>query len=150
MNQEVLTYLRSYISYAQDNLAKLLPPAMVAINNRTSSKTGFSPFFLTHGYNLEPIRRRSTLLSSGTNPKARADAFINRLHDGQEIAKAAMKTAQQIMEHNANRGRRPAEKLKVGDKVWLNLRNVTTPQQKKKLSWINAKYKIMREVAPDV
>ena len=61
MNQEVLTYLRAYISYAQDNWAKLLPPAMVAINNRISSKTGFSPFFLTHGYHLEPIQRRTIL-----------------------------------------------------------------------------------------
>ena len=150
MNQEVLTYLRAYISYAQNDWATLLPSAMVAINNRTSSRTGFSPFFLTHGYHLEPIKRRYSPSSSGINPKARANAFINRLHKGQELAKAAMATAQQIMEHNANKGRRPAEKLKVGDKVWLNLRNVTTPQLKKELSWINAKYKITREIGPDV
>ncbi|KAI0999184.1 hypothetical protein K3495_g9011 [Podosphaera aphanis] len=61
-----------------------------------------------------------------------------------------MVTAQKIMEHNANKSRRPAEKLQVGDKVWLNLKNVSTPQIKKKFSWMNAKYKVTKIVAPDV
>ncbi|KAI0995241.1 hypothetical protein K3495_g12940 [Podosphaera aphanis] len=150
MNQEVITYLRAYISYAQDDWAKLLPSAMVAINNRDSSKTGFSPFFLTHGYHIDPIQRRIPSSTSSKDPKARANAFVNRLYDGQELARAAMITAQHIMEQNANRHRKPADKLKVGDKVWLNLKNVTTPQLKKKFSWINAKYKVIKEVAPDV
>ncbi|KAI0998101.1 hypothetical protein K3495_g10089 [Podosphaera aphanis] len=150
MNQEVLTSLRAYISYAQNDWAKLLPSAMVAINNRDSSETGFSPFFLTHGYHLDPIQRRAPRSGSTKDPKSRANAFVNRLYDGQELAKAAMETAQQIMEHNANKGRKPAEILKVGDKVWLNLKNVTTPQLKKKFSWRNAKYNITRVVAPDV
>ena len=104
---------------------------MVAINNRNSSITEFSPFFLTHGYHIDPIQRRTSLSIPKKDPKARANAFVNRLYDGQEIAKAAMATAQQIMEHNANKERSPAEKLRVGDKVWLNLRNVSTPQLKK-------------------
>jgi hypothetical protein len=61
-----------------------------------------------------------------------------------------MVTAQHMMEHQANRKRRPAEQLKVGDKVWLNLRNITTPQLKKKLSWTQAKYTITKIIAPDV
>lgn len=40
--------------------------------------------------------------------------------------------------------------LKVGDKVWLNLKNVITPKLKKKLSWKNAKYKITKVISPDV
>ncbi|KAI0998741.1 hypothetical protein K3495_g9456 [Podosphaera aphanis] len=94
---------------------------MVAIKNRTISRTGFSPFFLTHGYHLEPIKRRYSPSSSGTNPKARANAFIYRLHEGQELAKAAMAAAQQIMEHNATKGRRPAEKLKTLDVYELDV-----------------------------
>lgn len=150
MNQEIITYLRAYISYAQDDWAKLLPSAMVAINNRDNSKTGFSPFFLTHGYHLDSIQRQTISSTNRKDPKVRANAFLNRLYDGQEISKAAMVTAQHIMEHNANRNKRPAEKLKVGDKVWLNLKNVSTPQLKKKLSWANAKYKVLKEVSPDV
>ncbi|KAI0996459.1 hypothetical protein K3495_g11724 [Podosphaera aphanis] len=150
MNQEVTTYLKAYISYAQDDWTKLLPPAMVALNNRDNSKTGFSAFFLTHGYHLDPIKRRTPLPTSTKDPRARANAFVNRLYDGQEIAKAAVVTAQKIMEHNANKSRRPVEKLQIGDKVWLKLKNVSTPQIKKKFSWTNAKYKVTKIVAPDV
>lgn len=149
-NQEILAFLRAYISYAQTDWADLLPAAMLALNNRDNTKTGMSPFFLTHGYHLEPIQQVVSRRSSSKNPKARADAFVRRLWEGQELCKAAMVTARQIMEHQANRKRRPAEQLKVGDKVWLNLRNIETPQLKKKLSWTQAKYTITKVVAPDV
>ncbi|KAI1006809.1 hypothetical protein K3495_g1413 [Podosphaera aphanis] len=54
------------------------------------------------------------------------------------------------MEQNVNRHRKPADKLKDDDKVWLNLENDTTPLLKMKISWTNAKYKVIKEVAPDV
>jgi hypothetical protein len=110
-----------------------------------------SAFYLTHGYHVEPIQQvKATVRVDTKDPAARANAFVGRLWEGQELARAAMVTAQQIMEHQANRKRRPAEQLHVGDHVWLNLRNVTTPQLKKKLSWIQAKYRITRVIAPDV
>jgi hypothetical protein len=66
------------------------------------------------------------------------------MREAQEFAQAAMASAQQQMEEYANRSRKAAEELKVGDLVWLNLRNVQTPQLSKKLSWINAKYRVKR------
>ncbi|KJZ76224.1 hypothetical protein HIM_04306 [Hirsutella minnesotensis 3608] len=150
MNQEVLVYLRIFVAYAQTDWARLLPMAMLAINNRDSSVTGYSPFFLTHGYHAEPIQQTQILSRSKTDPKAGADHFIARLREGQELAQAAKATAQQIMEHQANKGRRPSQKFVVGERVWLNLKNVTTPQLKKKLSWTQAKYKVTKVIAPDV
>ncbi|XP_044720089.1 reverse transcriptase (RNA-dependent DNA polymerase) domain-containing protein [Hirsutella rhossiliensis] len=149
MNQEVLVYLRIFVAYAQTDWAGLLPMAMLAINNRDSSVTGYSPFFLTHGYHAEPIQQNQISSRSKTDPKARADHFIARLREGQELAQAAKATAQQIMEHQANKGRRPSQKFVVGERVWLNLKNVTTPTQKK-LSWTQAQYKVTRVIAPDV
>ncbi|KJZ68287.1 hypothetical protein HIM_12322 [Hirsutella minnesotensis 3608] len=131
MNQEVLVYLRIFVAYAQTDWARLLPMAMLAINNRDSSVTGYSPFFLTHGYHAEPIQQTQILSRSKTDPKARADQFIARLREGQELAQAAKATAQQIMEHQANKGRRPSLKFVVGERVWLNLKNVTTPSSKR-------------------
>lgn len=55
MNQEIITYLLAYISYAHDDWAKLRPFAIIAINNRDHSKTGLSSFFLTHSYHLDSI-----------------------------------------------------------------------------------------------
>lgn len=46
MNQEVLAYIRAFISYSQFDWAKLLPSAQLALNNRNSSISGLSPFFL--------------------------------------------------------------------------------------------------------
>ncbi|XP_044715053.1 reverse transcriptase (RNA-dependent DNA polymerase) domain-containing protein [Hirsutella rhossiliensis] len=116
MNQEVLVYLRIFVAYAQTDWAGLLPMAMLAINNRDSSVTGYSPFFLTHGYHAEPIQQNQISSRSKTDPKARADHFIARLREGQELAQAAKATAQQIMEHQANKGRRPSQKFVVGEK----------------------------------
>lgn len=49
-----------------------------------------------------------------------------------------MATAQQRMEDSANKHRQPGIMFKVGDRVWLNLKNIQTPQQSEKLSWLNA------------
>lgn len=50
-----------------------------------------------------------------------------------------MASAQQVMEEQANKSRSSSPLLHPGDKVWLNLKNIETPQQKKKLAWKNAK-----------
>lgn len=57
-----------------------------------------------------------------------------------------MASAQDRMEHYANQRRKEAEVLKPGDRVWLNLKNIQTPQLSKKLSWLNAKYQVIRVI----
>lgn len=54
------------------------------------------------------------------------------------------------MEHNSYRRRKLAKSLKIGDKVWLNLKNMMTSQLRKKLSFINTKYKIIKLIWHDV
>lgn len=146
-NQEVQAYLRAFVTYSQYDWPKLLPMAMLALNNRQNS-TGTSPFFLTHGFHLDPIQQVEH--KDGSRSSRRAEVFIERLREGQDFAQAAMATAQQRMEDSANNHRQPAIMFKVGDRVWLNLKNIQTPQQSKKLSWLNAKYKIIKVVSPHV
>lgn len=141
MNQEVLSYLRAYVTYAQFDWVKLLPGAMLAINNRDTS-LGVSPFFLTHGYHVDPVPTIDNRKSTKT-PEGRAKNFINRLQEGTEFAQAAMASTQQRMEEYANRSRRPAESFRTGDHVWLNLKNIETPQLSKKLSWMHGKYRVI-------
>ncbi|KAI0997023.1 hypothetical protein K3495_g11158, partial [Podosphaera aphanis] len=59
------------------------------------------------------------------------------------FAQAAMASAQQRYEGYANSSRRQPERFQVGDKVWLDLRNVKTPQLSKKLAWLHAKYDVV-------
>jgi len=49
-NQEVEKYLRLYINYREDDWAEHLPMAEFAINSRTHSAIGMSPFELVYGY----------------------------------------------------------------------------------------------------
>lgn len=74
--------------------------------------------------------------------KISAECYIQRLKDAQQFAQAAMASVQQRYESNANRSRHQPQKFKVGDKVWLDLRNIKTPQLSKKLSWQHAKYEV--------
>lgn len=148
MNQEVMAYIRAFVSYSQYEWPSMLPSAMLAINNR-DTVIGLSPFFLTHGYHVEPIEQVNPIVPSSI-PIKRAHDFVKRLVDAQEFAQAAMASAQQRMESSANKNRQPQELFKVGDHVWLNLKNISTPQLSKKLSWINAKYRITKIISPHV
>lgn len=80
----------------------------------------------------------------------KAERFVNRLQEAQEFAAAAMAVAQQNMEEQVNRKRNPAPQFKIGDKVWLSLKNIQTPQPKKKLAWVNAKYTVTKVISPHV
>lgn len=104
ITQEILTSIRVYISYAQNNWATLLPSAMIAFNNRDNSKASNSLFFLALGYHLGPIKIRESKENYQLKIQKRKLSPLSQ----SRFAKAAMATAQQIMEHNVNRGRKPA------------------------------------------
>ena len=80
MNQEVLAYLRAFISYSQFEWSTLLPTAQLAINNRNNSTSGLSPFFLEHGYHVEPIQQISSERPNPlTEPAKRASKLLTRI-----------------------------------------------------------------------
>ncbi len=48
-------YLSVFMTYTQEDWAEYLLSAELTINNRNTALTGISPFFITHGYNVNPI-----------------------------------------------------------------------------------------------
>ena len=108
-----------------------------------------SPFFLRHEYETDPIIEPTT--NNDEKPrhlgKLSAEKFVKRLKDAQDFAQAAIASALQRSKSNANQTRRQPERFRVGDKVWVDLRNIKTPQLSKKLSWRHAKYTVIG--APD-
>jgi hypothetical protein len=123
----------------------LLSIAMIAINSRIARSTGMSPFFATHGYDAEPIQvdDSTPLRDHGRSPIARGEAFVTKLKEATEMAQALIASAQDSQEQYANKHRQPHEQLRIGDKVWLKLRNIKTDRPSKKLDWVNAKYEVI-------
>ena len=142
-NQEVETYLRSFTTYLQDDWAGLLPQAQVGLNNRSSSTTGISPFFFTHGYHIDPIEPTSNYEpGSHVSPATAGQNWLQKHREATGFAQASMALAQETQERHANRGRQAAEAFRVGDRVYLRLRNVRTLRPSKKLDWLALPYRV--------
>ncbi|OWT42480.1 hypothetical protein VFPPC_18451 [Pochonia chlamydosporia 170] len=148
MNQTVGLYLRIFATHCQDNWEKLLPIAQLAINNKNAASTGISPFFMTHGYTVDPIQTDEPLRDGNKSPVEKGEGIVKKLQEAWEYAQAAMAHAQEVQQQYATQRRQPASRLKVGDKVWLNLRNIKTVRPSKKLDWKHAKYTVLGEISP--
>ena len=147
MNQTLEEYLRLFCSYAQNDWAPRLPSAELAINNRDTTSTGVSPFFLSHGYHMDPFAfETEELRSTGNSPIQIGESILCKLREARNWAQAAMATAQQQQEEFANRHRQPAVSFHVGDKVWLNLKNIKTNRPSKKLDDKNAKFTVIEVI----
>ena len=150
-NQVLEAYLSAFIAYTQTDWAEHLPSAELAINNRNAASTGISPFFMMHGYNVDPIQIDEELEerdeSIQLSPIARGEQVVKKLIDARNWAEAAIAVAQQTQEQHANRHRQPAAQFQVGDKVWLNLKNVKTDRPNKKLDWRHAKYTVTKVIS---
>ncbi|XP_044721598.1 reverse transcriptase (RNA-dependent DNA polymerase) domain-containing protein [Hirsutella rhossiliensis] len=131
---------------AIDNWEELLPAAMMAINNHNSTSTGLSPFFITHGYHVDPIQVKEKLRTDGRSPVTRAESIVQRFREATEWAQAAIASAQEQQEKNANSRRQPSDQFKPGDKVWLRLRNIRSNRPSKKLDWLSAKYTVLETI----
>ena len=128
VNQEIEQYLRVFINQRQDDWTEWLPLAEFAYNNRIHASTRRTPFEMDSGQHprmgVEP--RRSTKLEA-------VDEFASRIQKAAEEAKSALRQAAADMArfHDAHRGKKI--KFKVGDKVWLDSRNIKTTRPSKKL-----------------
>jgi hypothetical protein len=149
-NAEVERLLRQWVNYQQDNWVDMLPAVQLSLNTKESTTTGVSPFFLSHGYHLEPFTlfdepiREETL----TSPERKGDLIVSRLKDATDWAQLAMAGMQQEQERQANRHRNAAPAYKVGDKVWLNLKNIRTTRPSKKLDSKAGKFTVLEVIGP--
>ncbi|KAL5594222.1 uncharacterized protein BROUX77_007569 [Berkeleyomyces rouxiae] len=146
-NQEIETYLRAFTVFLQDDWAALLPQAQVALNNRTATATGLSPFFFTHGYNIDPLDMTTDHEPGSTvSPATAGHNWLAKHRDATAFAQASMAFALETQERHANRGRQAAEAFKVGDRVYLRLRNVRTIRPSKTLDWLALPYRVIQVV----
>ncbi len=66
-----------------------------------------------------------------------ANKMIDKIRDLSEYIREELLWAQALQQEYANKKRSPAPAYAVGDRIWLDARNIKTSRQSKKLDWKN-------------
>jgi transposase InsO family protein/predicted aspartyl protease len=157
MNATVQAYLRAFCDWNQTNWKSNLGMAKIAITARQAQSTRMSPFFMQHGYEVDPVQI-AVKHGPENRPQVRrvqedykkAERIVERLRQSIQLAQATMGEAQQEQELQANKRRKQAPQLRVGDKVWLKLGDhFKTKRPSRKLDWKNLKYTVLEIVGPN-
>ena len=105
LNTVIEVYLHHWCSYTQDDWHSLLPMTALHITGRLVDATGVSPFFLTHGWEMNALELFDVpqeCTSHYTGPIALGEHVVQQLQEAVEWAQASMAMAQESYEHYAN------------------------------------------------
>ena len=112
---------------------------------------GVSPFFLSHGYDMDIIQLHGNVTPRTTNsPVAAGERITKKFVDAHVWAQASLVAAKDKQEKQANCYQDLAPAYKPGDKVWLNLHNWKTECPSKKLDACSALYTVQATVGSHV
>jgi hypothetical protein len=78
----------------------------------------------------------------------KAKHFANKMQDIHQYLQEEIKLSQLRMEEYANRTRKLSPRYRIGDYVWLNLKNVKTTRPTKKLDIKNVRCQILQQISP--
>jgi transposase InsO family protein len=139
-------YLRTFVSYQQDDWVRWLPMAEFAANNQTSAATGVSPFFANKGYH--PRMNFHSPTPQGPQ-EMDAEAMAQRMEELFKHLTVEMKVAQDRYETSANKSRTPAPNFQIGDEAFLSAKYIRTTRNARKLDWKwMGPYKVKKVVSP--
>ena len=142
VNQEIGTYLRMYCVEKPDDWSLYLADAQFAHNSQVHSTHGQTPFYLLHGY--EPTAYPSDV----ANAPGLAEERLEQLAANRDKAIIVHKRAQEAMI-----ARKPGlayKKFEVGDKVWLDARNLRLKTTRKLTPRRLGPFEVTEEISPVV
>ncbi|KAG8713777.1 hypothetical protein FRC09_018344 [Ceratobasidium sp. 395] len=128
-NQVVEGFLRHYVSHRQDNWVPLLPMAEFSYNNGVQVSTGKTPFFACYGFHPQ-----FTIGDTDTKDVPAADERADWLKDSFDELRAALETSNQKIKEFYDRKHRAPVKINVGDKVFIDSRDIQTDRPSRKLA----------------
>ncbi len=136
-NSVLEQYLRSYVNYQQDDGALLLALAEFTYNIAVHSSTGKAPFKIVYGeiprsnmLTLDAVQKYSAIRRSS----AEGESLIEGIYATREKVTKSLTCAQAYQAHTNNKSHRDVE-YKVGQKVWLRIKNITIERPSRKLDW---------------
>ena len=121
-NQRLEQYLRIFIDYHQQNWASLLPLAQYTLNAWPNSTTKKAPFELIMGH-IPRVHQSAQPFKSPT-----VEVRMQQIKQARQDAKEALKKAADLEIPTR------FEPYQLGDKVWLEGRNLTTTHPTAKLA----------------
>ena len=130
VNQCLEQYLRIYSDYQQTNWASTLPLAELVYHSQHHVSIKMSPVEALYGY--APPDDLSCEILDDVPPTA--EEFLNNLKVNQELLKIEMELAQAEQKKHADVHRRDLT-LEVGQKVFLNRKNIKTTRPCLKLDY---------------
>ena len=101
MNHEIITYLRFYVNWQQNNWVEILPMAQMVIDNRQNRAIGMSPYEAVYG--KEPRQQAWQEIENGQYEQIKLD----------------LEWTTKEYERYYNRKRRDSPAMKKGDRVYL-------------------------------
>ena len=125
VNQEVETYLRLFCQEQPDKWSTLIPMAEFAHNSATHSSTQKSPFSLILGYEPRDYPKIGQTFLPALNDR------LTLLDQARDEALAAHDKSRQVMKERITSKFVP---WKVGDKVWLEGKNLRLHYPTRKLA----------------
>ncbi|KAI0991995.1 hypothetical protein K3495_g16191, partial [Podosphaera aphanis] len=133
-NKTLEVYLRHFVNHHQDDWAKHLPVAEFCCNNHVNASTGVTPFFACFGHHP----RLDFRPESDFPQKREPPEFVERIRDLTQQCSEKMSLAQAFQSSYANERRLPAPRYRVGDRVYLSLKNLAMSRPTKKLDHVRA------------
>lgn len=125
--------------------------AQLAICGWDATSTGVSPFFLDHGCNVETLQLGENVEVNLSAPdlgtmRERGERIVTKPKGALDIATTELAVAQQRQEDYSNRRRSAAPEYRIGEKVWLDLRNIRAERPSKKLGSRQAKFTVIEKI----
>lgn len=133
-NKTLEVYLKHYVNYFQDDWVHHLALAEFCCNNHVNSSTGISPFFASFGHHP----RLNIYPESENLEERQIPEFTSRMQKITQLCHEKISIAQEFQATYANEKRLPAPRYRVGDKVYLSLKNIKLSRPTKKLDHIRA------------